>query len=409
MLTILVSIVVISFLFERWLDYLNSKTWTTSLPFELQGLYDEEKYAKAMQYDKVNSRFENFTATLSFTVTLIMLLMGVFGKWYTYCESFGLSYTLTHFLFFGSLFIFSDLLNLPFQLYQTFNIEQKFGFNQTTLSTFFADKIKGYLLGIMIGGPLMAAFIYFYQYSGPNFWIYAWVVISGFSLLMAAFYSSLILPLFNKLQPLAHGDLRTAIENYCNKAGFKISNLMVMDGSKRSAKANAFFTGLGQSKKIVLFDTLINQHTQEELVAVLAHEVGHYKHRHILVSMIISVLQMGVLLYIFSLFVNEPAISVAMGGNKPVLALGILGFGILYSPLSLITSLVMNFISRKNEYEADAFAAKTYSAEPLMNALKKLSVNHLSNLTPHAAYVFFNYSHPTLLQRIRALIKLSKR
>lgn len=334
---------------------------------------------------------------------LAILLTGGFSSLNIWVQSITTHPIYSCLLFFAVLSIASDIITLPFSLYSIFVIEEKFGFNKMTIKTFIADKLKGYLIGGIIGGALLSAFVWFYGYAGENFWIYIWIIFSAFMLLMNMFYASWILPLFNKLTPLDEGELRTAIENYCSKVDFKLDNLFVMDGSKRSAKANAFFSGLGKKKRIVLYDTLINQHNTEELVAVLAHEIGHYKKKHTQQSFIVSIIQTGVTLFIFSRFVNNAAIAAAMGSAQPSLVLGMLGFGMLYSPVSMVIGLLMNILSRKNEYEADNYAATTYAAKPLADALKKLSVNQLSNLQPHPLYVFFNYSHPTLLQRLKAM------
>ncbi|MBN4062508.1 M48 family metallopeptidase, partial [Bacteroidales bacterium AH-315-I05] len=276
-------------------------------------------------------------------------------------------------------------------------------FNRTTVKTYIFDKIKSAILGAIIGGGLFSLFVWFYETAGEYFWLYAWALVTVFMLFMAMFYSSLIVPLFNKLTPLEEGGLRTEIEDYCKKVGFKLNNLFVIDGSKRSTKANAFFSGLGPKKKIVLYDTLIEKHTNDELLAVLAHEVGHYKKKHTRTSIFISVLQTGLTLYLLSLMINLPQFSIALGAEKQSFHIGIIVFGMLYSPLSMILGLGMNILSRKNEFEADAYAKETYKGEPLRTALKKLSVDNLSNLTPHAAYVFFHYSHPPLLKRLKAL------
>jgi STE24 endopeptidase len=265
--------------------------------------------------------------------------------------------------------------------------------------------LKGYLLGGIIGGCLLSMFVLFYQVAGANFWWIAWLSISGFTLLLSMFYASVILPLFNKLTPLPEVELRTALVNYCNKVKFPVSDLFVMDGSKRSAKANAFFSGLGPKKKIVLFDTLIEKHTVDELVAVMAHEVGHYKRKHTYKMTIISILQTGLMMFLLGQFINTPALSNALGSPIAVLGLGMIGFFMLYSPVSILLSMVTNSLSRKHEYEADAYAKETFGATPLMEALKKLSKDNLTNLTPHPAYVFMYYSHPTLLQRINSLEK----
>jgi len=400
---LIVGIIAFNYLLGRVLSYLNDTMRSTELPQELKGIYDEEKYKKQQEYDKETSRFSLLTSTFSFIIMLLMLMLDGFA-WVD-----GLAGTITEhsilivLVFFGILGLASDIIGIPFSLYSTFVIEEKYGFNRTTVKTFLFDKLKGYLLGGIIGGGLLAIFVWFYDTAGEMFWVYAWLLFSGFAMFMTAFYASLIVPLFNKLTPLESGSLRGAIEDYCKKVNFKLNNLFVMDGSKRSAKANAFFSGLGAKKKIVLYDTLINNHTEEELVAVLAHETGHFKKKHTRASMLISILQTGLMLYILSLVIGSPALSQALGVQGQSFHIGLLVFSLLYSPLSMIMGIGMNMLSRKNEYEADAFASETYSGVALASALKKLSVDNLSNLTPHPLYVFFNYSHPTLLQRLNAL------
>ncbi|PCJ81362.1 MAG: peptidase M48 [Flavobacteriales bacterium] len=400
---IIVSILVFNYLLERVLEYLNNKTWSNELPKEAEGIYDSEKYKKAREYDRINSRFGFLTSTFSFLLMIGMLFFDGFA----FLDEFVRNYTehpiLMALLFFGILAVASDILTEPFSLYSTFVIEEKFGFNRTTVKTYIFDKIKSAILGAIIGGGLFSLFVWFYETAGEYFWLYAWALVTVFMLFMAMFYSSLIVPLFNKLTPLEEGGLRTEIEDYCKKVGFKLNNLFVIDGSKRSTKANAFFSGLGPKKKIVLYDTLIEKHTNDELLAVLAHEVGHYKKKHTRTSIFISVLQTGLTLYLLSLMINLPQFSIALGAEKQSFHIGIIVFGMLYSPLSMILGLGMNILSRKNEFEADAYAKETYKGEPLRTALKKLSVDNLSNLTPHAAYVFFHYSHPPLLKRLKAL------
>jgi len=265
------------------------------------------------------------------------------------------------------------------------------------------DKLKGWLLGAFLGGGILSLIIYLYELASSSFWIYAWLVVSGFSLFMVLFYSNLIVPLFNKQTPLPEGELKTAIENFARKVGYKLDAIYVIDGSKRSTKANAYFTGLGAKKRIVLYDTLINDLTTTELVAVLAHEIGHYKKNHVVWSLLLGILQTGFVLFLFSLFVGSSSLSAALGVEAPSFHIGLIAFGILYSPISTISGLLMNMLSRKNEYQADAFAAEHFDAKELSSALIKLSVTNLSNLRPHPAYVFFHYSHPTLLQRLNAL------
>ncbi len=306
-------------------------------------------------------------------------------------------------LFFGVIMLASDILTLPFQLYSTFLIEEKFGFNKTTVKTFIIDKLKGYVLGGLIGGALLALLIFLVNQIGPNFWIWFGVIASVFVLFMNMFYTSLILPLFNKLTPLQEGDLKTAIQQFAQKVNFPLDNIFVMDGSKRSRKANAFFSGIGKKKKIVLYDTLIDNHSTDELVAVLAHEVGHFKKKHIIWSYVISVAQIFFMLFVLSLMIYNSNLSLALGGSEQAIHLNLLAFGILFSPISGITGLFMSMLSRKNEFEADAYARETFSGTALATALKKLSVDSLSNLFPHPAYVFFHYSHPPLLQRLEKL------
>ncbi|MBA7519213.1 Protease HtpX [subsurface metagenome] len=296
-----------------------------------------------------------------------------------------------------------DIISTPFSLYDTFVIEEKYGFNKTTLKTFFLDKIKGWFLAAIIGGGLLALVVWFYEQTTNMFWIYTWILVSVFMIFMTMFYSTLIVPIFNKQTPLEEGGLRNAIQEFCKKVDFKLDNLYVIDGSKRSTKANAYFSGLSAKKRIVLFDTLIEDLTQNEILAVLAHEIGHYKKKHTRTGIIISILQTGLTLFILSLFIGNPKLSGALGSGIPSFHLGLIAFGILYSPISTIIGLGMNSFSRKNEFQADNFAKFNFNGEDLSSALKKLSVKNLSNLTPHPAFVFFHYSHPPLLKRLKRL------
>jgi len=402
---IIICIVLLDFTIDRVLDYLNLKSWSPELPKEAEGIYDVEKYRKSMEYYKVNDRFSMITSTFSLVLLLVMLFFNGFAWIDDYVRTITTNPVWMALLFFGIIGLASDLLSTPFALYKTFVIEEKFGFNKMTWKTFILDKIKGYVLSALIGGLLLAAIVSIYMVTGKFFWLYALGVLALFMVFATMFYASIILPLFNKLTPLSEGELRTAIENYCRKVGFNLTNLFVMDGSKRSAKANAFFSGLGAKKRIVLFDTLIEKHTTDELVAVLAHEIGHYKRKHTRQGLVLGLLQSAVMLYILSLFLGNPKLSEALGATHSSFHLDILAFGILYSPLSEILGILMNMLSRKNEYEADHYAKETYDGEALANALKKLSVDNLSNLKPHPAYVFMHYSHPPLLKRLGALKK----
>lgn len=400
---IIIGLVVADFVFDRVLLYLNSTQWSDQLPEEVKGIYDEDKYRSQQAYEKENFRFSMISSSFGFVVLLLMFLLSGFAWVNGVALTVSANAILAALVFFGILMLASDLLNTPFTVYDTFVIEEKYGFNKTTPKTFILDKLKGWLLGAVIGGGLLALIIYIYQLTTHQFWMYAWLIISAFSIFMVLFYSNLIVPLFNKQTPLPEGELKSAIERFSSKVGFKLDNIYVINGSKRSTKANAYFTGLGAKKRIVLYDTLINDLSTSELVAVLAHEIGHYKKKHVLWGLLLGMLQTGILLYIFSLFVGNPILSAALGVAEPSFHIGLIAFGVLYSPISMITGLGMNILSRKNEYEADAFAAEHLGAGELASALKKLSVKNLSNLRPHWAYVFFHYSHPTLLQRLKAL------
>jgi STE24 endopeptidase len=400
---ILVVIIVVDYVLERILDYLNSRKWSNVLPDELRDVYDAGQYRKQQEYKRVNDRFSLLTNTFSLVLILLMLFLGGFRLVDEWAREITQQYILLVLVFFGILAIASDVLNIPFSLYDIFVIEEKFGFNRTTPKTYLLDKVKGWFLGALIGGGLLALVVWFYQVTGPAFWIYAWVMASLFAVFMAMFYSSLIVPLFNKQTPLEPGELRDEINAFSEKAGFRLDNIYVIDGSKRSTKANAYFTGLGPRKRIVLYDTLIKDLSTHEIVAVLAHEIGHYKKKHTLTGILAGIAQTGITLFILSMLIANPTLSAALGGDEPSFHLGLIAFGILYSPISMLTGLLMNHVSRRNEYAADRFVRDNHNAEALIAALKKLSSKNLSNLTPHPVYVFFHYSHPTLLQRIQAL------
>ena len=400
---IILSIIIFDYVFEQFLEYLNSRAKTDKLPEDLADIYDAQKFKKQQDYERVTGKFLFLTSSFSFIIILLMLFFYGFAYIDYLAETITENNILKSLIFFGILMFASDIINTPFDLYSTFVIEEKFGFNKMTLKTYILDKLKGWLLGAVIGGGLLSLIIWFYNVSGEMFWLYAWGIVSVFMIFMLMFYSNLIVPLFNKQTPLEDGELKQAIEEFSKKTGFKLKNIYKIDGSKRSTKANAYFTGIGKTKRIVLYDTLINDLSTEEIVAVLAHEIGHYKKKHTLYGIILSLLQTGITFYIFSLFVNNIDLAKALGVNQPSFHISLIAFGILYSPISLIVGLAMNILSRKNEYQADDFAKENYNGEHLISALKKLSRNNLSNLTPHPAYVFFHYSHPSLLQRIKNL------
>ena len=400
---LIISIVILNFVWGQILSYLNQKRMTPDIPDELKGIYDQKDYTNQQLYQKTTIRFGLISGGFSFVIILLIICFGLFGWLDDTLRDYTSNFYLLPLFFFGILLLGNEIIDLPFSWYATFSIEERFGFNKSTLKLFILDWIKGILLSIIIGGLLLTAIIIIYDYTKEYFWVLAWVVVSLFSLLISFFYSEWIVPLFNKQKPLEEGELRSSIECFAQKAGFELNNIYVIDGSKRSTKANAYFTGFGKKKRIVLYDTLIKDLNTEEIVAVLAHEVGHYRRRHILYSMLMSVISMGVTFYILSLFLGNLQLAEALGGHISSFHLGLIGFSLLFTPISEITGLFFNSISRKNEYEADAFAAGFGLGAELISGLKKLSVKSLSNLDPHPLVVFWYYSHPTLLQRIRQI------
>jgi STE24 endopeptidase len=402
-LTIILVIVSIGYLADQLLDYINLKAQRRDIPDEIAAFYDRDKYLRSLDYHKELTTFSFITSAVSFAGSFLMLWLGGFGWLDSVLRPVIESQILLSLAFFGVLMLASDILTLPFQWYSTFVIEEKYGFNKTTIKTFIVDKLKGYLLGAIVGGGLLSLLIWLVNAIGPNFWIWFSMIAAAFVLFINMFYTSIIVPMFNKLTPLADGELKNAIVDFSRKIDFPVNNILVIDGSKRSKKANAFFSGIGKKKKIVLYDTLIANHTTEELVAVLAHEVGHYKKKHIIWGYFLSVAQITFTLFILSQMIFNANLSLALAGTQWAIHLNLLAFGILYSPISGITGIFMSMYSRKNEYEADAYARDTYSATALAHALKKLSVDNLSNLYPHPLYVFFHYSHPPLLKRLEAL------
>jgi STE24 endopeptidase len=402
-LLLILIIVSAGFIFNQTLEWINIRNMKTEIPEDVAGFYDHEKYLLSQDYHRARTKFDFWSSLFSLILTLIILISGTFGWLDAQLRNYFSGNLMLAFSFFGIILLTSEILSLPFSWYSTFVIEERFGFNKTTSKTFFLDKIKGLLLGALIGAPLYWLFIKLLEWMGSGFWIWFGLVAGLFMLLMNMFYTSWLLPLFNRLTPLEDGELKSAIVAYAEKVNFPITQIMVMDGSKRSSKANAFFSGIGKSKKVVLFDTLIEKHTTEELVAVLAHEVGHYKKRHLIAGLALAVGQIFFTLWMLSYMIFNPELSHALGGNVLATHLNLIAFGILFSPISAVTGLFSLMLSRKNEFEADAYAGTTYNAKALATALKKLSVDTLSNLFPNRFYVFFHYSHPPLLQRLRQL------
>ena len=409
LLFIIISITVVTYVVDQILDYVNLKAQRTDIPKEIEVFYEREKYLKSLAYHRELTKFSFLTSGVSFLISIVMLVTGGFGWVDSLFRPYFDSEIVLALVFFAVLMLASDILTLPFQWYSTFVIEEKYGFNKTTVKTFITDKLKGYLLGAIIGGGLLSVLIYLVETIGPNFWIWFSILAALFVLFVNMFYTSLILPMFNKLTALPDGELKTAIELFAKKVDFPLDSIFVIDGSKRSKKANAFFSGIGKKKKIVLYDTLIENHSTDELVAVLAHEVGHFKKKHIIWGYILSIVQIVFTLFILSKMIFAENVSLALGGMEHAIHLNLLAFGILFSPISGVTGLFMNMYSRKNEFEADAYAKETFDGRALANALKRLSVDSLSNLYPHPLYVFFHYSHPPLLKRLEALSPVTTR
>jgi STE24 endopeptidase len=412
-MNIYAAIILITLLFQFIMnliaDFLNLKTMSAKIPEEFSDLYDEEKYKKSQEYTIEKTKFGFLVQSASLGALLLFWFLGGFNFVDLSVRSLGFSEIFTGLFFMGTLILANGLLGLPFSIYSTFVIEEKYGFNKTTVKTFISDLIKGILLGIIIGTPVLYLVLWFFINMGNLAWLYVWAAVVTIGLVIQFIAPVWIMPLFNKFKPMEDGDLKSAILNYASKVSFSLRDVFVMDGSKRSSKANAFFTGFGKNKRIALFDTLIEKQSTGELVSVLAHEIGHYKKRHIIKGMIMSFFHTGVLFYIMSFFLSKKELFDAFYMENVSVYAGLIFFTMLFSPVEMILSVVMSIISRKHEYEADAFAVETTGgSNQLISSLKKLSVDHLSNLTPHAFYVFLNYSHPPVLMRIDAMKRISQ-
>ena len=404
-LYIFIVLVIFNFLFTTVLDYLNDKNWKDEIPDDLKDFYDSSTYLKAKKYKIERGRLSSISSSLNLIFTVLMLYFYGFGFISDYAISLSDSVIVQSSIFFMIFHLITYFLGIPFSYYSTFVIEEKFGFNKTDLKTFIIDKIKSLIMSVILIIGLTSIAVLIIGFFSTGFWLLLWIGLSLFMLFLNMFYADLIVPIFNKLTPLEDGALRKKIEAYSKKVGYSLKNIFVIDGSKRSSKANAFFSGLGPRKTIALYDTLIEKHTDEELVSVLAHEVGHYKKKHIFYSMIITIFQLGVMCYLFEICMQYDLIANSLGSLTMNFHIGIIAFSFLYSPVGLITGIFMNILSRKNEFEADEYAKETYDGNALSLALKKLSVDSLSNLYPHPLYVFIHYSHPPLMQRLNELNK----
>ena len=396
-------IILADFIFERYLDWLNSNHWSHEMPCEVNGIYKEEVYRKSQLYERAIYNFSKVSGSFSFLLVIILMATGFFGWLDQEVRSFIDHPVWTSMIFFAILALASEFLSLPFSWYGTFVLEEKFGFNKSSHKTFWVDQIKGLLISILLGGTILWIIIRIYIASQSYFWLLAFGVLACFMVLLTLLYSNIIVPLFNKQMPLEEGLLRNQIADFCHRVDFKLDNIYIIDGSKRSSKANAYFTGFGRRKRVVLYDTLVEDLTVDEVIAVLAHEIGHYKRKHVTKGLIISLINLLVTLFVFSLVSRNQLFAQVLGAEQASFHLSVIAFGILFTPLTFLTSIFLNGYSRKNEFEADNFAAVNHSSSHLSSALIKLSVNNLSNLTPHPWYVFFHYSHPPLLQRLNKL------
>ncbi len=413
-LYIIILIITASFVFETVLELLNLNYSKNPVPEILKDIYDSERYEKAMRYERETTVFGLIKSAVSFVVTIAMFLWGGFALLHDWAINLSDNPITVTLVFFGFITVLMYLFNIPFSYYRTFVIEEKYGFNKSTVKTFIADQIKSFVLTLIIGGLLLFVITWLYCKINDLFWLLAWGVITAFTLFMVMFYSDIIVPLFNKQVPLEEGELKDKILDFARKAGFEVDKIYKIDGSKRSTKANAYFSGLGKRKRIVLYDTLIDTMSPDEIVAVLAHEIGHYKHKHILKSFVFNTIHTGILLYVFSLVSQSKDLSEALlhsplGYNsssqiQAYFHLNIIVFSLLYSPVSTVLEIMMNAFSRHNEYEADNYAKKHGLAMYLVSALKKLAANNMSNLTPHPLYVKVYYSHPPLKDRIGNLL-----
>ena len=400
---ILIAIIILNFFKDSILDYLNSKYFDNKIPKIISDIYDKEKYLKSQEYKKTQYKFNRISSTYSLLILLLFFYFDGFLILDNYCRSLFDSELIISLSFFGIIYFGNDLLSIPFSIYHTFIIEEKFGFNKTTKKTYIIDKLKSWLLTILFGGGILSFIIFQFESIGQNFWIVAWIFISVLTLLINGLYAQIIVPLFNKQTKLEDGELKSEIEKYSKKVGFNLSNIFVIDGSKRSTKANAYFSGFGKQKRVTLYDTLINKLTKNQIVAVIAHEIGHYKKNHIIFNLLFSIIQSGLMLYILSLLIYMPIFSEALNIENHSFHIALITFSILYTPISEISSLIFNLFSRKFEYEADEYADKSFDGKYLIEALKVLTKDSLSNLTPHPKYVWWHYSHPTLLERINQL------
>ena len=401
---IIIGALIFEYLLSTISSILNMNSITTTIPDGFQEFYDDKKYSKSQEYLKDKTKLGLYSSTFSLILTLIVIHFGLFGFLDEFVRSNSTHYIISGLLFFGIFFVINDILNTPFSLFSTFVVEEKYGFNKTSIHTFIFDKLKGYGLTIVLGSAIMVPIFYFFNTFEDNGWWIAWALMTAFMIAVQPLFVHVIAPMFNKFTPIEEGELKEAIENFANNVNFPIGRIDVMDGSKRSAHSNAYFSGFGKSRRIALFDTLLDKHSTEEIVSVVAHEIGHYKKKHIIMGTILGVIETGIMLFIFNLFMNDSELFAVFSVDTVSIYCGLVFFSMLYSPVSMVTSIFTTALSRKNEFEADAYALETtQKPEPLISMLKGLSASNLSHLTPHPLMVFLSYSHPPVVERIAAV------
>jgi STE24 endopeptidase len=409
-LVAILTVLVLTFVLDLVVDWRNVRHVSAELPEEFRGVYDAAKYARSQEYLRANTRFGLWQECLTTPALIAFILLGGFAWLDGLAWQWGGSERWAGQVFLSLLIVGGVLLSLPFGAYQTFGIEERFGFNKTTPKTFVLDQVKALGLGLVIANLVLFVVVFFFQHTGGWGWLAVWAAVTAIQLFGVYIAPVLIMPLFNKFTPLPEGELRTAIESYAREQGFRLSGIFTMDGSKRSTKANAYFTGLGRTKRIVLFDTLVAQHTVPELVAILAHEMGHYRLRHIPRMLAVHIGTTGLLFFLLSLFLRNEQLFAAFGIPPERVSIygSLVFFGFLFTPVSLLLGIAGNALSRRHEFEADAYAARTTGqAEAMIAALKKLSVETLANLTPHPWKVTLSYTHPPVLQRVLALRRVA--
>jgi len=403
-LVIILCIIVGNYLSDIVVETLNVRHARTDLPEEYEGYYDAEEYKRAQNYLRENTRFEIIVSTITTPITVAFILVGGFNFVDQIARTFRLGPISTGLIFAGILMLASQIISIPFSAYSTFVIEEKYGFNRTTVRTFILDILKTWLLAATIAAPVFSVVLWFFGKAGNWAWVYCWVVVVLFQIALTFFAPVVILPLFNKFYPLGDGKLKAAIEDYVRSQNLRMKGVFKMDASKRSTKTNAFFTGFGKFRRIVLFDTLIEKYSVDELVSILAHETGHYKKKHVFKSILMSIVTMGLMFFLISFFINNEGLFSAFRMQNTSIYASLIFFAFLYAPINMVISIFSKMLSRKREYEADAYAVGTYrKPESMISALKKLTVDNLSNLTPHPLKVFLSYAHPPVLERIRAI------